>query len=89
MSLDKKVKNVLKKELEASEELRDIVQNYDWDNIDREFLDIGSTLINRADDPQRKKTVLFIMARIGQSIESKEMVEFSKTHLEEWKDKYE
>jgi len=89
MTLDEDVRTVLKNELEASEVLSDITRGNEWDEIDRAFIEEASTIINNIDDPQRTKTVLIIVMKIGQSIESEKLIAFSRKNLEDWKAKYE
>lgn len=89
MSAKDTAKEVLRHELEASEELESLMDNNEWDEIDSALLEVASDLIERADDEQRTKTILIILFRVGRAIESEPVVRFSKEHLEEWKQKYE
>lgn len=88
MSLEDNVRTVLRNELEASETIEDIVNNNDWEEIDRQFIETCGELVNRADDPKRKKMLLIVTLRVGEAIQSDDVIAFSKKHLEEWKEKY-
>lgn len=89
MTAKEDCKEVLRHELEASETLDRLTREHPWEDIDSSFVEVGAQLVSDAEDPQRKKTILIILARIGQSTESTDIVRFAKEHLEDWQDKYE
>lgn len=89
MSAEEYARQVLKLELQANEELEDMVDEHSWEEVDDALVETGATLIERADSQKRTKTILVILFQIGQGIESERVVRFAKEHLEEWKAKYE
>lgn len=89
MSAEDEVKNLIRNQLEYSEGLTELTETHSWEEIDDALISVTADLINAAEDPERKRNILVIVFRIGESIESKRVVSFAKEHLEEWKDKYE
>lgn len=89
MSAEEEVKELLRHQLEYSEGLSELVDSHDWEEIDTALIKVCGDLVSSAESPERKKSILLITLRIGQSLESKDVVKFAKEHLEEWSEKYE
>lgn len=84
MSLEDKCKNLYRHELESAETLNEMVNEYSLEDIDSKMVDVGKDLISKSESAERKKTILILSYRIGETMDSGKLVKFAEVNLEEW-----
>lgn len=72
----------VKKELEASEDMEELVNKHSVDEIERASMEVYDTLLSEVSTFDRQKRLYVILARVGDTINSQMMVEEGKKELE-------
>lgn len=72
----------VKKELEASEDMEELVSNYTVAEVEEASMEVYDTLLSQVDTFDRKKRLYVILARVGDAINSEMMVKEGKKELE-------
>lgn len=83
MSLDDDCRELMRLEMKAAELMQDIISDHDNGEINDSMTNVVNSLMGNLDDPNRKRIVLAICLKMGESIGSHEMVALAKGKLEE------
>lgn len=78
--------DILQKEMEASEDMEELVQNHSVEDVNEAASVVVDNLLQNIEDPERKQKLFMLLVKIGQTMGSKSMVESGKEHLEEMVD---
>lgn len=86
--LESLCRNYIEHELRASESLQTALEENTLGDVSEEFKVACAEMVNELDDPKRKQSVLISTFRVGEAIESQDLIMFTKEHLDEWNEKY-
>jgi hypothetical protein len=77
------IESVIEWHVRSAESTSDIVNDYTVDEINASASEAVQDILDNVHDDEMRKVILVVVARFGESVGSKSMVEFSKRKLEE------
>lgn len=86
MSLEEDIMNLMKYELKSAELMRSIITENSQEDIETNVATVVDKLIGNIEDKRREQTVYVICLRMGESLNSPEMVKFARQRLEKFAD---
>jgi len=75
-------KTYVRNEMEAAESLQELAEKYDINVINQSATLVYDSAMKNIEDPDRERMMYVMLARVGQNIGSKSMVETAKENLE-------
>lgn len=89
MTLEEDVRDMIKYELKSAELMRDILSDYSQEEIEGTVASVVDNLMVNVEDERREQTIYIICLRMGESLNSPDMVRFAKERLERFADSQE
>lgn len=86
MSVEETVEDVFRSELEAADQMRDLLVENNEDEIEVATFETAEKLLENASDPNRVRVVFATSVQIAQAIGSQELAEFGASGLEKFND---
>lgn len=77
-------RNVFKCELQAAEEIEDLIEEYETKEIAEAMQEVVSDLVEKVEDRDREGKIYLLTHQIGQSVNSEAMAEEGAKLYREW-----
>jgi len=82
------IKSIVKKNIEVSDEMTELLDEGDYSLIEDETEDVLKDVVPELNDPRRKLVTLIACREIATKIESEELLDMVEGNMQRWKQKH-
>lgn len=81
-------REVFKADMKTSDLMTDLITDHEPEEIEDSVVTVVEDNMSEISDPRRQIAFLSTVRRIGQLIESKNLVQFAETRIEQWREQH-